>query len=230
MSLVIKIVVIVLVLAMIVGIYFALGESRYLDLFTEPKTLIASIRDMRLLGPLLIISLMAIAIVINPLPSAPVALAAGAVYGHTLGTVYVVIGAELGALMAFAIARWAGYDWTRRFFGETGSLKRISSQNTLTLLVFVSRLVPFMSFDLVSYAAGLSPIRLWRFAVATLLGLIPMSFALAHFGAEIESGNYPLLVAIILGVGLLTIVPILLRLFYSRKRESGSSGSDTRGQ
>ena len=196
-------------LIVLVGIYLALANSEYLRLFTEPKMLVANIRDMGIFGPMLIIGLMSIAIVLNPLPSAPIALTAGAVYGHTLGTIYVVTGAELGAILAFAIARWAGYDLTRRFFGEAGALQRINSQNTLTALVFVSRLIPFMSFDLVSYAAGLSPIKPWRFALATLLGLIPVSFALAHFGAEIGNGDYRTLVGIILVIGLLTIAPIL---------------------
>ena len=209
LSPVLKISITVAVLIVLTGIYLALVDSEYLRLFTEPNLLVANIREMRILGPILIIGLMSVAVVLNPLPSAPVALAAGAVYGHTMGTVYVVVGAELGAVLAFAIARWAGYDLTRRFFGETGALQRISSQNTLTALVFVSRLIPFMSFDLVSYAAGLSPIKPWRFAVATLLGLIPVSFALAHFGSEIGNGNYPTLVGIILVIGLLTIAPIL---------------------
>jgi len=196
-------------------IYLALADSEYLRLFAEPNMLVANIRDMGIFGPMLIIGLMSIAIVLNPLPSAPVALAAGAVYGHTWGTIYVVAGAELGAILAFAIARWAGYDLTRRFFGETGTLKGISSQNALTTLVFISRLIPFISFDLVSYAAGLSPIKAWRFAVATLLGLVPVSFALAHFGAEIGNGDYRALVGIILVIGLLTIAPILFR--FSRR-------------
>lgn len=200
------------------GVYFALANSDYLRLFAEPGELAASIRDMPLMGPLLIIGLMSVAIVINPLPSAPIALTAGALYGHSLGTLYVVIGAEIGALIAFAIARWLGYDLTRRFFGEAGKLRRISSQNTLTTLVFVSRLIPFMSFDLVSYAAGLSPIKLWRFALATLVGLVPMSFALAHFGAEIEDGNYAVTVTVVLLFGLVTLVPLLLRIFQSRKK------------
>ena len=215
----------VAVLIVLTGIYLVLSNSEYLRLFTEPNTLVANIRNMGIIGPILIIGLMSIAIVLNPLPSAPIALAAGAVYGHTLGTVYIVAGAELGAILAFAIARWAGYDLTRRFFGETGALQRISSQNTLTALVFVSRLIPFMSFDLISYAAGLSPIKLWRFAAATLLGLIPVSFALAHFGSEIGDGNYQLLVGIVLVIGLLTVTPILLRMFRSRNPAPGSTNS-----
>jgi len=224
---VLKLMITVAVLIVLTGIYLVLSNSEYLRLFTEPNTLVANIRNMGIIGPILIIGLMSIAIVLNPLPSAPIALAAGAVYGHTLGTVYIVAGAELGAILAFAIARWAGYDLTRRFFGETGALQRISSQNKLTALVFVSRLIPFMSFDLISYAAGLSPIKLWRFAVATLLGLIPVSFALAHFGSEIGGGNYQLLVGVVSVIGLLTVSPILLRMFCSRNPAPGSTNSES---
>ncbi len=54
-----------------------------------------------LLGPVVVVALMTVAIVASPLPSAPVALAAGAAYGHTFGTMLVVLGAELGAVIAF---------------------------------------------------------------------------------------------------------------------------------
>ncbi len=199
-----------------------MADSEYMRFFTDPGFLIANIRELGVLGPILIILLMSVAIVFNPLPSAPVSLTAGAVYGHTMGTVYVVAGAELGAILAFLIARWAGFDLTRRFFGETGMFQRINSQRTLTILVFVSRLIPFMSFDLVSYAAGLSPIKFWRFALATLLGLIPVSFALAHFGSEIDEGNYQLVIGIVLMLGLLAIAPLLVQLF-----RPGNTASDT---
>ena len=65
----------------------------------------------------------------------------------------------------------------------------LSSQNTLTGIVFISRLLPFVSFDMVSYAAGVTPLRFWRFAVATLAGILPASFLLAHFGSELASGE-----------------------------------------
>jgi len=151
-----------------------------------------------------------VAIVFNPLPSAPVALAAGAVYGHTMGTIYIVIGAEIGAICAFLIARVVGAEFARKMVGDSFSLGRFSSQNALTLVVFFSRLVPFMSFDLVSYAAGLTAIKPWRFALATLLGLVPISFALAHMGSEIVDSSGFKLTVITLLTGLLIVIPIIL--------------------
>lgn len=65
-------------------------------------------------GPLAVIALMTVAVVASPIPSAPIALASGAAYGHYAGTVYVAIGAEAGALTAFLITRSLGRGPSRR--------------------------------------------------------------------------------------------------------------------
>ncbi|SFE53540.1 Uncharacterized membrane protein YdjX, TVP38/TMEM64 family, SNARE-associated domain [Sulfitobacter brevis] len=160
-------------------------------------------------GPLVIIGLMILAVVASPLPSAPIAMAAGAAYGHVWGTVQVVIGAEIGALIAFGLARVLGHDTLRRVFGEQIDTGLFGSQNALTGTVFVSRLMPFLSFDLVSYAAGLSNLHAWRFALATLAGIIPASFLIAHVGAEAVSGDMGRATWAVLGLGLVTGLPIL---------------------
>lgn len=160
-------------------------------------------------GPVLIIALMTVAVVASPIPSAPIALAAGAAYGHVWGTVQVVIGAELGALIAFALARILGHDVLRRVFGDRVDAGLFGSQSVLTATVFSSRLMPFVSFDLISYAAGLSSLHAWRFALATLAGIIPASFLLAHFGGEAVSGDLGRATWAVFGLGLVTGLPLL---------------------
>lgn len=161
-------------------------------------------------GPTLIIALMMIAIVATPIPSAPIAMAAGAAYGHTLGTVYIVIGAELGALVAFGLARFLARDVLTRWLGDKVDKGWLGSQNALTFTVFASRLMPFISFDIVSYAAGFSRLHFWRFAVATLAGIIPASFVLAHFGEEAVSGQPGRAVWAAIGLGALTLTPLVI--------------------
>lgn len=160
-------------------------------------------------GPVLIVTLMTAAVVASPIPSAPIALAAGAAYGHLWGTVQVVIGAELGALIAFALARILGHDVLRRVFGDRVDAGMLGSQTALTATVFASRLMPFVSFDMISYAAGLSRLHAWRFALATLAGIIPASFLLAHFGGEAVSGDLGRTTWAVLGLGLVTGLPLL---------------------
>jgi len=170
-------------------------------------------------GPALVIGLMTVAVVASPIPSAPIALAAGAAYGHIYGTLFVIIGAETGALIAFAIGRRLGRDALIRWFGDRVDIGLLGSQNALTATVFLTRLMPFLSFDLVSYAAGLSCLHAWRFALATLAGIIPASYLLAHFGGEVASADMGRASWAVLGIGLVTGLPLIIAAF--RKPRSG---------
>ena len=167
-------------------------------------------------GPVLIVTLMTIAVVASPIPSAPIALAAGAAYGHLWGTAMVVIGAELGAIIAFGLARILGHDVLRRMFGARVDAGLLGSQTALTATVFASRLMPFVSFDMISYAAGLSRLHFWRFALATLAGIMPASFLLAHLGDEAASGEIGKATWVALGLGLVTGLPLLWLAFTRR--------------
>ena len=176
-----------------------------------------------LLGPVLVVVLMTVAIVASPLPSAPVALAAGAAYGHTLGTILVVLGAELGALVAFLLARGLGRPFVERHLGEKLGTGFLGSQNTLTFLVFGSRLLPFLSFDMISYAAGLSKLHLWRFAVATLAGIIPASFLLAHLGSEAMNGDARTATLTAAALGGFTALSVLIAIWRDRRNSPRES-------
>jgi len=165
------------------------------------------------------------AILISPIPSAPIALAAGAAYGHGWGALYVLVGAEAGALAAFGLARLVGYETVHRWFGDRLSIGLIGSQNVLMGIVFVSRLLPFLSFDIVSYGAGLTVLSFWRFAIATLAGIAPTSFLLAHFGSEMATGAGSRFLFAVLALGGLTLVPIAVKVFRDR-RARRSAGRD----
>ena len=205
---------------MLIGGYLLLDQMGTKDLYLNAETLIFRLQQLGIAGPLLVIGLMTLAIVFNPLPSAPIALASGAVYGHTLGTVYIVIGAEIGALIAFFIARLTGFQVAQKYLGRRWSLNRFTTQNSLMVIIFISRLIPFLSFDLISYAAGLTAITFWRFALATLLGLIPTSFLLAHFGGEMVEADFQTTSIFILVIGLITVIPILFKALGKDKNES----------
>jgi len=175
----------------------------------QRETLEVLVAQAGVWGPLLIIGLITVAVVASPLPSAPIALAAGAAYGHLWGTVQVVLGAELGAVIAFGLARALGRDALRHMFGDRLDAGLLGSQNALTGTVFASRLMPFVSFDMMSYAAGLSCMHAWRFALATLAGIVPASFLLAHVGGEAASGDMGRATWAVLGLGLVTGLPLL---------------------
>jgi len=199
--------------------YVALEETGALVTILDPAALRGKVEHLGIWGPLAIIALMMLAVLASPIPSAPIAMAAGAAYGHAWGTLYVVAGAEAGALAAFGIARMLGHAALHRWFGKRLPAGMIGSQNALTWIVFASRLLPFVSFDLVSYAAGLTLLAAWRFALATLAGVIPASFLLAHFGHEMSGGEADAFLYTALGLGLVTAIPVAVKLWRDRTRE-----------
>ena len=190
-----------IIIAVLVGGYLTLARMGTLALLENEADLQQWIQELGILGPLAIIGLMTLAVVVSPIPSAPIAMAAGAAYGHTEGAVYVLLGAELGAISAFFIARLLGLATLQKWLDPRLIARLQGSQNAMMGILFVTRLLPFISFDMVSYAAGVTPLRFWRFAVATLAGIIPASFLLAYFGAELagEEGRRIALTLLLLG-------------------------------
>jgi uncharacterized membrane protein YdjX (TVP38/TMEM64 family) len=214
-----------LVLA-IIATYWGLHETGAMAIILDGHALRQFVMRLGLAGPLAIVALMMLAILVSPIPSAPIALAAGALYGHTWGTGYIALGAELGALAAFGLARLLGRDVLQRWLGGRLPRTRVGSQGALMAIVFVSRLLPFISFDIVSYAAGFTALAWWRFALATLAGILPASFLLAHFGGEMATGELDRIMYAVLALGLLTAVPLAVHFLRERTRKRDVSTLD----
>lgn len=213
-----KLLAVIALLALLAATYWLLHESGALATILDRTELRSHIARLGAWGPLLVIGLMVLAIMVSPIPSAPIAMAAGAAYGHVWGTLYVLLGAEIGALAAFGLARWLGGETLRRWFGERLSLGLFGSQNALMGMVLLSRLLPFISFDIVSYAAGLTALSWWRFALATLIGIVPASFLLAHFGGEMATGESDQIMISVLALGAITLIPFAVKFVRDRLR------------
>lgn len=157
-------------------------------------------------APLIFMLTMAVAIVISPIPSLPLDIAAGAFFGPFLGTIYSSMGALAGAMISFLIARALGRDFIMRLVGGHINFCTKCSDKLLTKIVFLSRLLPLVSFDVVSYGAGLTKMSLSKFSVATFLGMLPLTFIYNYSGSTLTFGKS---LPIILG-GIMVILFFLL--------------------
>jgi len=213
-----KLLAVVALLALLAATYWLLHKTGALATILNEAALRDHITRLGAWGPLIVIGLMVLAIMVSPIPSAPIAMAAGAAYGHVWGTLYILLGAVIGALAAFGVARWLGGETLKRWFGNRLSVGLLGSQNALMGIVLVSRLLPFISFDIVSYAAGLTVLSFWRFAIATLVGIVPASFLLAHFGNEMATGESSRIMGSVLALGAITLIPVAVKIVRDRLR------------
>ncbi len=176
-------------------------------------------------APLLYMLVMAAAVIVSPIPSLPLDVASGAFFGPVLGTVYSVIGALTGAVISFLIARFLGRDFIEPFLGGHINFCERCSDKLLTRIVFLSRLLPVVSFDVISYGAGLTKISLKKFAAATALGMIPLTFLYNYSGSVLVFGKWLTFLIGLIMVVLFFVIPKWLEGKEFMKRMKGDCSS-----
>jgi uncharacterized membrane protein YdjX (TVP38/TMEM64 family) len=147
-------------------------------------------------APLMVIALMVLHSFI-PFPAEILALCAGAVFGTVLGSALIWCGAMLGALVAFALARHLGQKAVEAWLSESRAAElRRWTGNHGALALLAARLVPVIAFNLINYAAGLTPVRLWTFTWTTALGILPVTVLCCWLGAEMRAMSWPLIAGV----------------------------------
>lgn len=187
----------------------------------SPVAIQEILADTGALAPLVLMALMAAAVVVSPIPSLPLDIAAGAAFGPLLGTLYAALGGLAGSIISFGIVRLLGRELVERVAGGHISFCRECSDKLLTRVVFASRLIPGVSFDIVSYGAGLTKMSLGRFCLATFFGMLPLTFAYVSVGPLLVSGGLLSLVAGGAVVVLFLLLPRLIEknnLFWLRDK------------
>jgi len=162
-------------------------------------------------GPLIFI-LVYFAVTVTFLPGTPFTIASGVLFGTLSGGLYTVIGATLGATVAFIIARFFGGDFVERILKDKFNKlyeydEKIEKNGFLVMLFF--RLVPLFPFNGLNFAMGLTKIKFKHYFLATFLGIIPGTFILANIGGTSSDVMSPQFIfSIVLFVLLILILPI----------------------
>ncbi len=152
-------------------------------------------------------------------PEALLSIASGTIWGPYWGTVYTVIGALLGAWVAFGIARYLGRGFVQKILKDTkiGACDRFLSKNGF-VSIFVMRLIPLFPWEFVNYLSGICGFRLRDYLLATFIGIIPGSFTYnligASLGKPIDKSTVALMFVMVIGFG---IGILLYRRYHSNK-------------
>jgi uncharacterized membrane protein YdjX (TVP38/TMEM64 family) len=125
-----------------------------------------------------------------PFPAELVTFANGMLFGPVWGVVVTWTGAMLGASLAFALARGFGRPFVDAVLSarHRAAVDRWTNRQGIGVLL-MSRLMPLISFNVVNYAAGLTPISWWTFLWTTALGILPVTTLLVVTGDEVWHGH-----------------------------------------
>jgi len=139
---------------------------------------------LQFFGIFLFIGVMAIQGLLVPIPSEVVLLATGMIWGWFFGGIMGIIGSMAASLLCFYISRKGGRPLAKKFVGESGLdfADKLIKKYGITAIV-ISRFIPFISFDVISYASGLVDIDVKKYSIGTLIGSIFRAFFYSTWGA-----------------------------------------------
>jgi uncharacterized membrane protein YdjX (TVP38/TMEM64 family) len=200
---------IICIIATVLGIYLLGGIS--------PEQLQAWLKKMGVWAPIIYIILYTIGTILI-LPSTPLNLSGGALFGVWWGTIWTAIAAMIAAIVAFFFTRTIGRELVaRKMAGRWEAIDAEMRQGGL-FYMFAIRLLPIIPYGIVNFAAGLTSIRFRDYLVGTALGTVPGILPFVMMGSGLHALSkgdiLPLMVAFTL-TGMLVGVAT----WYRRRRQ-----------
>ena len=201
------------------------------------KWFVNPIFELEILGMFLFIGIMAIQGLLVPIPSEIVLLATGMIWGWALGGFMGVIGSMAAALLCFYVSKKGGRPLAKKFVGENAiDMADDLIQKYGIKVIIISRFIPFISFDVISYASGLVDIDVKKYSIGTLIGSIFRAFFYSIWGAllgftppidttdvqliEDQAGIFNMILLIVLAVlAGMFLAYFLLAKYYEKKKQ-----------
>ena len=117
-------------------------------------------------------------------PATILTLGAGVVFGVVWGSLYVFVGATLGAIAAFLIGRYLARDWIGKKI--EGNQKFVAIDQAVAhsgfKIVLLTRLSPLFPFNLLNYAFGITGVSFKEYALASI-GMLPATVMYVYIGS-----------------------------------------------
>ena len=156
--------------------------------------------------------LMILQALVAPLPAFLITFANGLAFGTLWGGLLSLASASVAAAIAFWISRVFGRGPVEALVGKTGleSADRWFARWG-HYAVLAARLVPILSFDVISFAAGLTRMGFGKFLLATTVGAAPATSVYAYLGGRAPQYVQVLLVAFGIAIVGALVVAIVRR-------------------
>ena len=167
--------------------------------------------------------LMVFSSLIAPLPAFMITLSNAAIFGWWQGAILSWSSAMVGSALCFLLARGLGRDVVEKFAGK-GALASVEQyfEKYGTKTILVCRLLPFVSFDAVSYFAGLTPLKFLPFFIATGLGQTPATIVYSYVGGMLTGGARIMMTGLLCLFALSILVTIVKQVYTDRQAKKAS--------
>lgn len=156
-----------------------------------------------------------------PIPAFLITFANAIIFGWWQGAILSWSSAMAGAAVCFWIARLLGRDAVEKLASKT-ALKSVDLffEKYGKHTILICRLLPFVSFDIVSYAAGLTGMGFWGFFLATGIGQLPATIVYSYVGGMLTGGVKLFVTALLILFALTVLVYLVKKILKDRERKT----------
>ena len=167
--------------------------------------------------------LMVFSSLIAPLPAFMITLSNAAIFGWWQGALLSWSSAMVGSALCFGISRALGRDVVEKFAGH-GALASVEGyfEKYGTKTILICRLLPFVSFDAVSYFAGLTPMKFLPFFIATGIGQTPATIVYSYVGGMLTGGARIMMTGLLCLFAISILVTIIKQLYTERQNKKAN--------
>ncbi len=209
--------VILAVVALAIGAFFALGLGQYLSLEYLQASRAHAVEHVNA-APLtasIVFFLVYVLVTGLSLPGAAVmTIAAGAIFGVWWGVLLVSFASSVGATIAFMISRLVLGDWVQRRFGKHLEPINRGFESEGHFYLFSLRMVPVFPFFIVNLLMGLTRIGVLQFYLVSQIGMLAGTFVFVFAGtqlAEIHKLGDVLSPGLMIALTLLGVFPLIAK-------------------
>ena len=218
------------VLLLLIGMYLFVGPVRttvkrvvFIFSMLDVEVIKEYILSFGIWAPIVSFSLMLFQSVAAPLPAFLITFANAALFGWVMGALLSWTSAMAGAILCYYISRIYGRKTAEKLTSKF-ALEEIDHffDRYGKYAVLIARLLPFMSFDIVSYAAGLTSMGLWTFLWATGLGQLPATIVYSYVGGML-TGSVKTIVFGLLILFSVSVLGFLMKKIWDDKKSKSEN-------
>ncbi|MCT4562867.1 MAG: TVP38/TMEM64 family protein [Maledivibacter sp.] len=170
-------------------------------------------------APIVSFLLMILQSIAAPLPAFIITFANAGLFGWIKGAILSWSSAMAGAAICFYIARFLGRNAVEKLTSRT-ALKSVDGffEKYGKYAILIARLLPFISFDIVSYAAGLTSMSFWSFFIATGLGQLPATIIYSYIGGMLTGTTRTFVFGLLCLFSLSILIALIKKIWDDKKR------------
>ncbi|MCS5422988.1 MULTISPECIES: TVP38/TMEM64 family protein [Psychrilyobacter] len=176
-------------------------------------------------APVVSFLLMILQSIAAPLPAFIITFANAGLFGWVKGALLSWTSSMAGAALCFYIAKFYGRDAVIKLTGKY-ALDSVDDffDRYGKYTILIARLLPFISFDIVSYAAGLTSMSFFSFFIATGIGQLPATIIYSYIGSMLTGTTKTIVVGLLMLFAISTLIFLFKKVWNDKKQSRDTTG------